>query len=82
MNSFSLRVLMDVIRLNLLFAITAVAEIGGCYLSWLVVKQGKSLMLLFNSLTSHAHEIVSTQTNTAYKIVGRRILRLFAINRR
>lgn len=73
---------MDVIRLSLLFAITAVAEIVGCYLSWLVVKQGKSLMLLFSSLTSHAHEIVSAQTNTAYQIVGRSILRLFTINRR
>jgi small multidrug resistance family-3 protein len=29
-----------------LFALTAVAEIVGCYLPWLVLKQGKSLWLL------------------------------------
>lgn len=37
---------MELLRLALLFAITAVAEIIGCYLPWLVVKQGKSLLLL------------------------------------
>ena len=28
----------DLLRLSLLFALTAVAEIVGCYLPWLVVK--------------------------------------------
>jgi hypothetical protein len=31
----------DLLRLSLLFALTAVAEIVGCYLPWLVVKQGR-----------------------------------------
>lgn len=37
---------MELLRLAFLFAITAVAEIIGCYLPWLVLKQGKSLLLL------------------------------------
>lgn len=37
---------MELIRLSFLFAITALAEIIGCYLPWLVLKQGKSLLLL------------------------------------
>lgn len=36
----------DLIRLSLLFAITALAEIIGCYLPWLVLKQGKPAWLL------------------------------------
>lgn len=37
---------MDFLRLSLLFAVTALAEIIGCYLPWLVLKQGRSLLLL------------------------------------
>jgi small multidrug resistance family-3 protein len=37
---------MDVLRITFLFAITALAEIVGCYLTWLVVKQGKGVLLL------------------------------------
>ena len=37
---------MELLRLSLLFALTALAEIVGCYLPWLVVKQGKSALLL------------------------------------
>lgn len=37
---------MELLRLSLLFAITALAEIVGCYLPWLVLRQGKSLFLL------------------------------------
>ena len=33
---------MDLLKIALLFAVTAVAEIVGCYLPWLVVKQDKS----------------------------------------
>jgi len=33
-------------KIELLFVASAVAEILGCYLPWLVVKQGKSLWLL------------------------------------
>src|SRR5574343_1139195 len=65
---------MDVIRLSLLFAITAVAEILGCYLPWLVVKQGKSLMLLFPAALSLAmfawlltlHPTAAGRTYAAY----------------
>lgn len=32
--------------MTLLFALTALAEIGGCYLLWLLVKEGRSLWLL------------------------------------
>ncbi|ABM40006.1 YnfA family protein [Polaromonas naphthalenivorans] len=37
---------MELLRLAILFAVTALAEIVGCYLPWLVLKQGKSLLLL------------------------------------
>lgn len=37
---------MELLRLSLLFAVTALAEIVGCYLPWLVLRQGKSLFLL------------------------------------
>ena len=37
---------MELIRITVLFAVTALAEINGCYLPWLVLKQGKSLLLL------------------------------------
>ncbi|WP_042885824.1 YnfA family protein [Cupriavidus necator] len=37
---------MELLRIALLFAMTAVAEIVGCYLPWLVLRQGKSLWLL------------------------------------
>ncbi|TAJ51618.1 MAG: YnfA family protein [Nevskiaceae bacterium] len=37
---------MELLRVGGLFAITAVAEIVGCYLPWLVIKQGKTAWLL------------------------------------
>lgn len=43
---------MELLRLSLLFAVTALAEIIGCYLPWLVLKQGKSLLLLLPSAIS------------------------------
>jgi small multidrug resistance family-3 protein len=36
----------EILKLAALFALTAVAEIVGCYLPWLVLKQGKPLWLL------------------------------------
>lgn len=33
---------MELLKISLLFAITAVAEIVGCYLPWLVLRQGSS----------------------------------------
>lgn len=43
---------MELIRLSALFALTALAEIVGCYLPWLVLKQGKSALLLFPAALS------------------------------
>ena len=37
---------MELVKTSLLFALTAVAEIVGCYLPWLVLKQGKPGWLL------------------------------------
>ena len=37
---------MELLRLAALFAVTALAEIIGCYLPWLVLKQGKPAFLL------------------------------------
>ncbi|MBT0725932.1 YnfA family protein [Rosenbergiella australiborealis] len=35
-----------------LFIVTAIAEIIGCYLPWLIVKQGKSLVLFIPAMLS------------------------------
>lgn len=40
------------LRVVLLFAVTAVAEIVGCYLPWLVIKQGRPLWLLLPAAAS------------------------------
>ena len=37
---------MELARIALLFAVTAIAEIVGCYLPWLVLRQGHSAWLL------------------------------------
>ena len=37
---------MELLRVGFLFFITVLAEIGGCYLPWLVIKKDKSPMLL------------------------------------
>lgn len=37
---------MELIKVSLLFAVTAVAEIVGCYLPWLVLRQGRPVWLL------------------------------------
>jgi small multidrug resistance family-3 protein len=37
---------MELIKVSALFAITAVLEIVGCYLPWLVLRQGKPIWLL------------------------------------
>ena len=65
---------MELLRLALLFAITAVAEIIGCYLPWLVLKQGKSLWLLLPAALSLAlfawlltlHPTAAGRTYAAY----------------
>lgn len=57
-----------------LFALTAVAEIVGCYLPWLVLKQGKPVWLLLPAAASLAffvwlltlHPSVAGRTYAAY----------------
>ena len=43
---------MEFIRLTGLFAITAIAEIVGCYLPWLVLRQGKSAWLFLPAIAA------------------------------
>lgn len=45
-------VILELLRLSLLFAITALAEIIGCYLPWLVLRNGKPLYLLIPAAVS------------------------------
>ncbi|MBB3222864.1 drug/metabolite transporter superfamily protein YnfA [Massilia umbonata] len=45
---------MEMLRLSLLFAVTALAEIVGCYLPWLVLKNGRSAWLLLPAAASLA----------------------------
>ena len=44
----------ELLRIAGLFAVTAVAEIVGCYLPWLVLKQGGSIWLLIPAAASLA----------------------------
>ncbi len=46
--------MIDLFKLAGLFALTAVAEIVGCYLPWLVLKQGRSAWLLVPAALSLA----------------------------
>jgi small multidrug resistance family-3 protein len=65
---------LEILLLALLFAITALAEIIGCYLPWLVLKQGKSLWLLLPAAVSLAlfawlltlHPTAAGRTYAAY----------------
>lgn len=65
---------MEILRLTLLFAVTALAEILGCYLPWLVLRQGKSLLLLLPAALSLAlfawlltlHPTAAGRTYAAY----------------
>ncbi|MDE3106489.1 MAG: YnfA family protein [Acidobacteriota bacterium] len=62
------------LRATALFALTAVAEIVGCYLPWLVLKQGKSPWLLLSAAVSLAlfawlltlHPTAAGRTYAAY----------------
>lgn len=45
---------MGLVRVASLFMVTALAEIVGCYLPWLVLKQGKSAWLLLPAAASLA----------------------------
>jgi small multidrug resistance family-3 protein len=64
----------ELIKLAALFALTALAEIIGCYLPWLVLKQGKPLWLLLPAAASLAlfawlltlHPTAAGRTYAAY----------------
>ncbi|BAP88803.1 transporter [Burkholderiales bacterium GJ-E10] len=43
---------MELMKVAILFAVTAVAEIVGCYLPWLVIKQDKPVWLLMPAAAS------------------------------
>ncbi|MFC4275710.1 YnfA family protein [Achromobacter aloeverae] len=45
---------MNILLTSALYAVTALAEIVGCYLPWLVLKQGRSPLLLFPAALSLA----------------------------
>ncbi|WP_417250845.1 YnfA family protein [Castellaniella sp.] len=61
-------------RIVSLFAVTAVAEIVGCYLPWLVIRQGRSTFLLVPAAVSLAlfvwlltlHPTAAGRTYAAY----------------
>jgi small multidrug resistance family-3 protein len=65
---------LDLLRLTFLFALTAVAEIVGCYLPWLVLRQGKPMYLLIPSAIALAlfawlltlHPTAAGRTYAAY----------------
>lgn len=46
--------MMELLKIAGLFAVTALAEIVGCYLPWLVLKQGRSAWLLVPAAASLA----------------------------
>lgn len=65
---------MAFLKVTALFALTAVAEILGCYLPWLVLKQGRSVALLIPAALSLAlfawlltlHPTAAGRTYAAY----------------
>jgi small multidrug resistance family-3 protein len=65
---------MTLIKLAVLFAVTALAEILGCYLPWLVLRQGRSAWLLIPAALSLAlfawlltwHPTAAGRTYAAY----------------
>jgi len=65
---------LELVRLSLLFAVTAVAEIVGCYLPWLVIRQDRSVWLLIPAALSLAafawlltlHPTAAGRTYAAY----------------
>ncbi|PIT81067.1 YnfA family protein [Limnohabitans sp. 15K] len=65
---------MDFVKTVLLFVGTALAEIVGCYLPWLILKQGRSIWLLIPAALSLAlfawlltlHPTAAGRTYAAY----------------
>jgi small multidrug resistance family-3 protein len=66
--------MLDILRIGGLFALTALAEIVGCYLPWLVLKQGKPAWLYIPAALSLAlfawlltlHPTAAGRTYAAY----------------
>lgn len=66
--------MIELARLSTLFAVTALAEIIGCYLPWLVLKQGRTVLLLLPAAASLAlfawlltlHPTAAGRTYAAY----------------
>ncbi len=66
--------MIDLIKIAALFAVTAVAEIVGCYLPWLVLKQRETAWLLLPAAVSLAvfawlltlHPAAAGRTYAAY----------------
>lgn len=64
----------EFLRVSLLFAVTALAEILGCYLPWLVLREGRSPLLLIPAALSLAlfawlltlHPTAAARTYAAY----------------
>jgi len=64
----------ELLRVSALFAVTALAEIIGCYLPWLVIRQDKSPLLLFPAAAALAlftwlltlHPAAAGRTYAAY----------------
>lgn len=64
----------DIFRITSLFFVTALAEIVGCYLPWLVLRQGRSAWLLVPAAASLAlfawlltlHPAAAGRTYAAY----------------
>lgn len=65
---------MELLRIAGLFFVTAVAEIVGCYLPWLVLKEGRAAWLLLPAAASLAlfawlltlHPVAAGRTYAAY----------------
>ncbi|RSZ58488.1 YnfA family protein [Massilia atriviolacea] len=63
-----------ILKLTVLFFVTALAEIAGCYLPWLVLRQGKTAWLLMPAALSLAlfawlltlHPAAAGRTYAAY----------------
>lgn len=65
---------MELVKIALLFAVTALAEITGCYLPWLVLRQDRTAWLLLPAAVSLAvfawlltlHPAAAGRTYAAY----------------
>ena len=80
---------MELLRIAGLFFLTAVAEIVGCYLPWLVLKEGRTAWLLLPAAASLAlfawlltlHPVAAGRTYAAYggAYISTALLWLYAI---